>query len=207
MLPTRTPKLASFVRLPRSSRLRLKCRGRITVLNRPICLLRNPSVSDLESNSLAGLKAFIRSNLCTRQILLTLDDSGHHDWPDKRTHSSIAVSQGDPHGCSGRVADHPGVGDFALRAPLGRIHSRRLLDSLEKSASAFLKLDAGRRERQPLSSVYNSAPVSMNVRLAWRALGNPQRFHLARCGPSERCRVIPADLEKECSGSVLLISH
>jgi len=33
---------------------------------------------------LAGLFAFIRSNLCTREILLTLDYSGHHDWPDKR---------------------------------------------------------------------------------------------------------------------------
>jgi hypothetical protein len=47
----------------------------------------------------------------------------------------------------------------------------------------------------------------MNLRLAWRALWNPQRFHLARCCPSQRCGAIPADLEKECSGLVLLISH
>jgi nicotinamidase-related amidase len=40
--------------------------GVITVLNRPICSLRNFSVSDLKSERLAGLKAFIWSNLCTR---------------------------------------------------------------------------------------------------------------------------------------------
>jgi len=37
-------------------------------INKPVkfCLTLNPSVSDLESSSLAGLFAFIRSNLCTR---------------------------------------------------------------------------------------------------------------------------------------------
>src|SRR6516164_9105756 len=58
--------------------------GRITVLNGPICLLRSFSVSDLNSNRLARLNAFIWSNLCTRHIPDKLTLRGHHDWPDKR---------------------------------------------------------------------------------------------------------------------------
>jgi hypothetical protein len=58
--------------------------GRITALNRPICSLRNFRVSDLKSNRLAGLKAFIWSNLCTRHIPNKLSRVGHRDWPDKR---------------------------------------------------------------------------------------------------------------------------
>jgi hypothetical protein len=42
------------------------------------------SVSDIESSSLAGLFAFILSNLCTRNIPDQLTPSGHHDWPNKR---------------------------------------------------------------------------------------------------------------------------
>jgi len=34
---------------------------------------------------LAGLKAFIWSNLCTRHIQNKLTPRGHEDWPDKRT--------------------------------------------------------------------------------------------------------------------------
>jgi hypothetical protein len=33
---------------------------------------------------LAGFKAFIWSNLCTRHIPEKLTPRGHHDWPDKR---------------------------------------------------------------------------------------------------------------------------
>ena len=42
-----------------------------------------PSVSDLESSSLAGFFALIWSNLCTRHILFGLEPRGHHDWPHK----------------------------------------------------------------------------------------------------------------------------
>jgi len=49
-----------------------------------ICLNLNPSVSDLESSSLAGFFAFIRPNLCTRHIPGKLTPRGHHDWPNKR---------------------------------------------------------------------------------------------------------------------------
>jgi hypothetical protein len=55
-----------------------------TVLNRPICFFRIFSASDLKSNRLAGLKAFIWSNLCTRHIPNKLTPRGHEDWPDKR---------------------------------------------------------------------------------------------------------------------------
>jgi len=55
-----------------------------TVLNRPICLDEKDNVSDLESGRLAGLKAFIWSNLCTRHIQNKLTPRGHEDWPDKR---------------------------------------------------------------------------------------------------------------------------
>jgi hypothetical protein len=48
-----------------------------------ICLREKPSVSDLESSSLAGFFAFIWSNLCTRHIPDKLTPRGHHDWPDK----------------------------------------------------------------------------------------------------------------------------
>ena len=56
----------------------------MTVLNRPICFFRIFSASDLKSNRLAGLKAFIWSNLCTRHLPNTLTPRGHEDWPDKR---------------------------------------------------------------------------------------------------------------------------
>jgi hypothetical protein len=46
-----------------------------------ICLREKPSVSDLESGSLAGFFALIRSNLCTRHIPDKLTPRGHHDWP------------------------------------------------------------------------------------------------------------------------------
>jgi hypothetical protein len=49
-----------------------------------ICLHEKFSVSDLESSSLAGIFAIIRSNLCTRHIQKELTPRGHHDWPDKR---------------------------------------------------------------------------------------------------------------------------
>jgi len=58
--------------------------GRNTVLNQPICFFRILSASDLKSNRLAGLKAFIWSNLCTCHIPKKLTPRGHHDWPDKR---------------------------------------------------------------------------------------------------------------------------
>jgi hypothetical protein len=48
-----------------------------------ICLREKPSVSDLESSSLAGFFALIWSNLCTRHILFGLEPRGHHDWPYK----------------------------------------------------------------------------------------------------------------------------
>jgi hypothetical protein len=38
----------------------------------------------LKMNRLAVLKAFIRSNLCTRHIPNELTPRGHEDWPDKR---------------------------------------------------------------------------------------------------------------------------
>ena len=47
-------------------------------------MLRNLSVSDIESSGLAGFSAFIWSNLCTRHIPDKLTPRGHHDWPDKR---------------------------------------------------------------------------------------------------------------------------
>src|ERR1035438_5580394 len=42
------------------------------------------SVSDLESNRLAGFLPYIWSNLCTRNIRNKLTPRGHHDWPDIR---------------------------------------------------------------------------------------------------------------------------
>jgi len=65
--------------------------GRIVVLNRPICSLRNFSVSDLKSNGLAGLKGFIWSNLCTRHIPKRLTQRGHEDWPDKSATRTMLV--------------------------------------------------------------------------------------------------------------------
>jgi hypothetical protein len=47
------------------------------------CWREKLSVSDLESSSLAGFRALIWSNLCTRHIPKKLTPRGHHDWPDK----------------------------------------------------------------------------------------------------------------------------
>jgi hypothetical protein len=47
-------------------------------------LAQKPSVSDLESISLAGFFAFIGSNLCTRYIQSKLTTRGHHDWRNRR---------------------------------------------------------------------------------------------------------------------------
>jgi hypothetical protein len=58
--------------------------GRVTVLNWPICFFLIFSASDLKSNRLAGLRAFIWSDLCTRHIPNKLMPRGHEDWPDKR---------------------------------------------------------------------------------------------------------------------------
>jgi hypothetical protein len=66
---------------------------RITVLNRPIRLHEKDNVSDLESSRLAGLKAFIWSNLCTRHIPEKLTSRGHHDWPDKPITRTRAVAR------------------------------------------------------------------------------------------------------------------
>src|SRR5579864_7501988 len=66
------------------------CSVRITVLNRPICFFRIFSASDLKSNRLDGLKAFIWSNLCTRHIPNKLTLRGHEDWPDKRDYLKLA---------------------------------------------------------------------------------------------------------------------
>ncbi len=99
----------------------------ITVLNRPICLLRNSSVSDSESNRLAGLKAFIRSNLCTRQILLTLDDSGHHDWPDKRRIRKLGRAS--PHGSQRNDCEgSPVAGADKCNSTCARWHNLFLAD-------------------------------------------------------------------------------
>jgi hypothetical protein len=58
-----------------------------------ICLPEKPSVSDLESSSLAGSFAFIRSNLCTRHIQSQLTPRGHHDWPNKRANRRCGCPQ------------------------------------------------------------------------------------------------------------------
>jgi hypothetical protein len=47
---------------------------------------------------LAGLKAFIWSNLCTRHNPKKLMPRGHHDWPDKRRTRKVSGSH------RGRVA-------------------------------------------------------------------------------------------------------
>src|ERR1051326_1665841 len=81
--------------------------GRMTVLNRPICFFRIFSASDLRSNRLAGLKAFIWSNLCMRHIPNKLTPRGHEDWPDKRTtrREPFPDGSGVRHIRSVRVAD------------------------------------------------------------------------------------------------------
>jgi hypothetical protein len=61
-----------------------------------ICLREKPSVSDLESGSLAGFFALIRSNLCTRHIPDKLTPRGHHDWPDKGVFRQADVTAGWP---------------------------------------------------------------------------------------------------------------
>src|SRR5580658_11052393 len=57
-----------------------------------ICLREKPSVSDLESSSLAGFFALIWSNLCTRHILFGLKPRGHHDWPYKGVSRQVEVT-------------------------------------------------------------------------------------------------------------------
>src|SRR5258708_2494521 len=59
-------------------------RSSLTSKYRPICCITFFSVSDLESARLAGIYAFIWSNLCTRHIPEKLTPRGHEDWPDKR---------------------------------------------------------------------------------------------------------------------------
>src|SRR5580704_11558940 len=68
----------------------------MTVLNRPICFFRVFSASDLKSNRLDGLKAFIWSNLCTRHIPNKLTPRGHEDWPDKRRRVYQCLARAEP---------------------------------------------------------------------------------------------------------------
>ena len=64
------------------------------IAERPICFFQVFSASDLESNRLAGLKAFIWPNLCTRHIPNKLTPRGHEDWPDKRLIRSRHTERG-----------------------------------------------------------------------------------------------------------------
>ena len=59
--------------------------------NGQVCWREKLSVSDLESSSLAGFRALIWSNLCTRHIPKKLTPREHHDWPDKTTMRQLGV--------------------------------------------------------------------------------------------------------------------
>jgi hypothetical protein len=51
------------------------------------------SVSDLESDRLAGFSRYIWSNLCTRNILKKITPRGHQDWPDIRRYRKVGIGQ------------------------------------------------------------------------------------------------------------------
>jgi len=129
--------------------LRAVCEG-ITVLNRPICLPLDLSVSDLKSSGLAGFKAFIWSNLCTRHIPEKLTPRGHHDWPVKRAIRTgccskesrpdwrrYARNRGEAHPRRGRLTSGcPRLPNFRLARSI-RGRSPRTVGSPSKAAPAL----------------------------------------------------------------------
>jgi hypothetical protein len=89
--------------------------GRVAVLNRPICSFRDFSLSGLESDRLAGFKAFIWSNLCTRHSPKKLTPRGHEGWPDKRATRRMGWVQTlrDHSRDNGVPGHHPAIGRSA----------------------------------------------------------------------------------------------
>jgi hypothetical protein len=66
-------------------------------LNRPICFFQVFQRKRFRVKQMAGLKAFIWSNLCTRHIPNKLPPRGHEDWPDKRRRIVLSLpTRGDP---------------------------------------------------------------------------------------------------------------